>query len=106
MPDFTIKEGDLLPPIEATLSDRDGPINLTGATVELVAENDDRTTTITGAAAIVGDPTAGAVRYDPVAGETDVPGYYDLEFKVTKGGKPIHVPNDRYFRLLITPKLG
>lgn len=108
MADFTIKRGDNVPILEATLSDQDGPINLTGATVKLIMKGKGTAsgTTISGTCVIV-SAAAGTVSYSWLTGNTDVVGSYDLEFQITYSGGGIEtVPNDGYKSVEIVADLG
>jgi hypothetical protein len=94
-PDFTIVQGDLLPPWIVTLTDREGaPLDLRGATVTLrwftqafissgpisiVPLEHTRLATVL-------DPFAGLVRVDWQAGDTDEAGTFDADFRVTYPG--------------------
>lgn len=95
MADFTIKRGDTLPVIAATLADENGPIDLTGATVRFHLR-----TALTGeiavdGAATVTDADAGTVEYEWEAGDTAVDGDYRAEWEITfSGGATLTCPND------------
>jgi len=70
-------------PLEAILSDEDGPVNLTGSTVvfsmwdaEKAIKVDERPVTLVA-------PLVGSVKWPPVAAETDTVGTFRGEFQVT-----------------------
>jgi hypothetical protein len=93
---YEIKAGALDPPLEAQLTDKDGPIPLLGATVVMTIRQLDgrkvlvKTCTIT-------DAANGWVRYQWVAGDTNTVGLYRLEFSITWPGRgPRVVPNDSW----------
>ena len=101
MDTFSIKRNDTLPALQAILSDDNGPVDLTGATVLFTmaaASEDDcgnssstqpvakfkKACTVVGSQA-VGSPTRGMVRYEWGATDTDTAGYYVGEFEVNYG---------------------
>ncbi len=95
--DFVIKQGNLLPVIEATLTDADGAaVDLTGATVKLVMRLVDAdVATINASATPDPDQVAhkGVVRYVWQDGDTDVPGVYRAEWVGEFAAKPETFPN-------------
>ena len=86
-------EGDTAKPIEADLSDEDGPIVLLGAAIRFlmapVPESGKTVPVVVGVAvavnpnAVLGDPDLGKVRYQWADGDTDVPGVYRGQWEVT-----------------------
>lgn len=108
MPVFSIKAGDTKPWMSATLQDAHRrPIDLTGASIEFhmrpkVVGSDGELT----ADAEIVDELKGSVQYQWADGDTDVPGPYDAEFKITfPDGSVESVPNDSYIEVLILPLL-
>ncbi len=105
-PDFTTKQHDTWPPIEATLSDTNGALNLTGASVRLILK------TVAGAVAVdaacsILDPLGGVVRYQWVPTDTATVATYQGEFEITwSDGKITTVPNDEYFKVVIVADLA
>lgn len=82
--DFAIKKGALGPYLESVLTSAGVAQNLTGATITFSMEHENGSPKITNAAAsIVGDPTAGRVRYAWAGTDTDTPGWYRAEWHVT-----------------------
>jgi hypothetical protein len=112
---ITMKRGDLLPALAATLSNEAGVFNLTGATVDVLwrpaatgldaIEGTESTATAQRRTAAVVSEVAGTVSYAWVAGDTDTAGTFDLEFEITVGGKTLSFPNDGFIRLIIEPDL-
>lgn len=85
--DFTIRKGDLLPAIVATLyntvSGVDTIVDLTGATIEFVYRPLLGGSTVTRTAAIVGSPTLGKVTYVWITADTLVAGDFHAYWRVT-----------------------
>lgn len=99
---YPVKKGDLWPPVTGVASDRNGPINLAGATVRFRLKQRDGRKKVDGVGSIDGDPALGRVRYDWRAGDTDTPGHYHAEFKITlASGQPVTIPNEDYEDLVI-----
>lgn len=86
--------GDHLPALRRVLSDADGPIDLTGATVTFSMASRAGGAKVTKAAVTIDDPSAGSVSYAWAASDLDTPGSFDAEFEITFGsGKILTVPN-------------
>jgi len=107
--DFTIKRGDRLPKLRATLRDSLGALpNLTGATVKFIM-NDKSTgasTVADGACDVIGDPTLGVVEYAWALNDTRIASTYNGEFEVTYAdGKDETFPNAKFIVIKITPDL-
>lgn len=102
---FTIKQHDNYPDLVLTLSDQNGPINLTSATgVKLILKFG--TTSIIGAMTKT-DAANGVVTYTWGEGSTDLAGTYRGEVEITWAtGKIETVPNDAYFEVIIMADLG
>lgn len=101
MSTFTIKRGDTLPKISAVLSDKDGPVDLTGASVRLIVPP------IVDASATIVDADAGSVEYQWQAGDTETRGVYKAEFQVTfPSGDILTFPNDGFITVQIDSDLG
>lgn len=112
MADFDIKRGDTWPPLDAILSDQNGPINLTTASaVKLLfktvtgSTSYSRICTITSAA-------GGAVRYawtsaDASTGPTSVVNSFNVEWEITwSDGGITTVPNVGYKTVAVVADLG
>lgn len=107
MADFTLKQHDTWPPIEATLSDQHGPLDLTGATVKLILKTAGGSpTTVIGACTLV-SPSSGIVEYVWVVGDTATVNTYQGEFEITWPDSTVStVPNDSYFAVAVIADLG
>ena len=112
MADFTIKKGDLLPELEATLKDgSDTAIDLTGrggATVRFHMRATGTLTTKVDAAATIVTAASGEVKYTWVAADTDTAGTYFGEFEITwvTGSKLQRVPNDGHIEILVAENIA
>ena len=104
-PDLTLKQHDTYPPLRATLSASDGPIDLTTATqVKVILRTD--AVILTGVCTIENAPL-GVVRYDWAVGDLAVAGDYDGEFEITwNTGRIETVPNDDYILFRVKADLG
>lgn len=104
---FNIKQNDRLPSLSATLTTVDGTaVDLTGGTVKLLMRSKGGSVKVNSAAVIV-NPTSGAVRYDWGATDTDAVGTYQAEFEFTDGsGKKETFPNDGYLAVVITDDIA
>jgi hypothetical protein len=88
-------KGRLGPSLEDTIYIDDSPFNLTGYTVTFSMRLlDSGAVLVTGSATIV-DATTGQVRYDWVAGNTDVAGRYVFWWTLTTGGVSSDTPEQR-----------
>ena len=109
MADFTIKQGDRLPEIYATLADADGaPVDLTGASVRLhLASVSTGALTLDAAASVLNPPTAGGVRYSWQDADTAADDDLRGEFQVTfSDGRVETFPNDDYFSVSVVADLA
>lgn len=100
MADFTIKQHDRLPSIEAQLTEIDGsPLSagLAGATVAFIMKPQQGGTVKVNAPAVIEDQAACLVRYDWATGDTDTVGDYNAEWQVTfADGRKRTFPTDTY----------
>lgn len=106
MADFTIKQHDTYPPLEAVLSDQDGVINLTtAANVKLILK------AIAGSPIVltctIVTPAAGLVSYDWQTADTASVNQYQAEFQITwASGKITTVPNVGFYEIDVVADLG
>jgi hypothetical protein len=112
MSDITVKQGDLLPQVGATLTDTlaDGtttPAALTGTTLKFrMRLNSGGAMKVDATADVIDYPTA-TVRYVWQPGDTDVAGDYFWEFVALYPGTiPKTFPDNGYGTLTITPRLA
>ncbi len=107
---FTIKRGDTRPPLEITARDSTGAvINLTGQTgIQFVMKlrqhlgNAAVPKKVDAAGSVVGAETAGVIRYDWVAADTDEVGEYVGEFIYTdSAGEPRTIPNPAFITVRV-----
>ena len=113
--DWTMKVGDLLPILEVTCEDVNGPVDLsTAASARLLMHsketfNIDPTTSPKIDAAVTIDPdqvtNKGKVTYDWISGDTDTKGVYFAEVEVLYGTKPLTFPNGGYYIINIVEDL-
>jgi hypothetical protein len=107
--DLTIKQHDLFPALSVTLSDANGPVDLTAATAVKVIMHSG-VTTVTGTMTKAPNQTTtgkGQATYQWVSPDTSVVGTYDTEFEVTwPTALPETFPNDGYKSITIVADLG
>ena len=109
MADYTIKQNDTYPPLEAVLSDATGPIDLTTSTtitMILKATTGAVVPYLTKLCSIVNAP-GGRVRASWAPTDLDMAGTYNGEFEIIWDDSSVEtVPNSGYFSLEIEPDLG
>lgn len=108
--DFTIRKGDVLPAIAATLNNTvagvDTAADLTGATVQFIYKPRLGGTSVTRTATIVGAPTLGKVTYQWIAADTATAGEYNAYWRVTFSGGSIGTyPNGSYNLIKVSESL-
>lgn len=108
---FTIKRGDLLPPITiaATYSDNT-VIDLSTATspkfiMRSASAADLATPKVNATATIVSGP-AGTIRYSWLGTDTNTADTYTAEFEVTLGGKKLTIPSASKLLVVVKADLG
>jgi hypothetical protein len=108
---FTIRQGDRLPVFEVVLRDRNGPVDLTSATVKLHMVDALHRNVVLDVAALPAvdqsGPDRGRVFYEWAAGDTLASRELDAEFEITfLSGKVQTFPNEGYVRVRVTPQLA
>lgn len=107
MADIYVKRNDRKPIVESVLGDRNGPVNLTGATVKFIMQDPSSGAVKINTAATIVDAVAGSVSYSWVVGDTDTASTYRQEWEVTfVDGKKETFPNDDYNRVIVTEDLA
>ena len=106
-----IKQGDLFPDVEVVVKNEVGAVvDVTGATVLFYMRRarDPTSVKINGAAGAVVPPgTSGKIAYAWSGADTDTPGTYEGEFRVTIGGTdPFRVPTSGYIVIEVEPKVA
>lgn len=110
MADFTIKKGDLLPPLDAILKDANGKaVDLTAASggvkFSMIASDSD-TPKISCVTAGVPSAESGQVQYLWTGTDTDVVGKYFGEFEVDWGTKKQTFPNKGFITIEIVEDIA
>ena len=107
---FTLKQGAVGTVMEFTLTDADGPANLTGWTVTIIAKKGTSDPVIDGDACVMTDAAVGEGTYTFSTDSAAVPiGEYKLEFKATNGANVQYFPTNRtvpYGKLYVVASLG
>ena len=107
MADFTIKQGDTSPAIEATLKDNTGNVvNLTGASVRFHMATLGFSSKIDAAATIV-NASEGKVKYEWQSADTVTADSFIVEWEITYSDSSVETfPNDGYTRIKIERKVS
>lgn len=108
MSTFRVKRGDLLPEIQGTCLDDNGPVDLTNASSVrfLMGVAGSSTNKVAAAAAFVDRPN-GIVKYTWTGTDTDTVAEYDGEFEVTwPGTKPETFPNRGFIKVSVYQDRG
>ena len=99
----TIKKGDTKRKFTDTLTLGGLPVDLTGATVQLLFKSGQTGVVVSRTATVV-SAAAGTVEYQPIDADVAEAGAYLLLWKVTfPGSLYLHWPSDGYIRLNIEP---
>lgn len=106
MADFTIKQNDTWPPLDAVLSDSNGPLNLTGCSVKILAKNATGTASWSATCEITG-PVTGNVRHNWRASDTASKQTFNVEWEITWPNLTTStVPNKGYKTVEVVADLG
>jgi hypothetical protein len=92
MPTYpTVVQGNNRPVVRATLTHKDGTaLDLTGARIWFqMRKADDKLFTVNAEADISGDPTLGKVLYEFGRNDLNVPGTYDVQWKVVYANQDV-----------------
>lgn len=108
--DIEVKRNDRRPYLDSTLTDANGAVDLSGATVKFfMVDADDNTVidqTSTGSLVTIQSATAGTVRYQWAAADTSTGGRFRAEWQVTFGdGTQATFPNTEYLTVRILADL-
>lgn len=104
--EFTIKQGDTLPALNASLEDSSGnPVDLTGATILFRMRKVGAAALTVEAAAVIVSATGGTVRYNWQTGDTATPGSYEAEFRCTLPSGIETVPNANNIGIEVVPSV-
>jgi hypothetical protein len=102
-----MKQKDLLPQLQAQLTNGGVPVDLTTASsIKFMMSNAIVGVVVNAAAAVTGAPT-GLVAYTWISGDTDLTGTFQGEFAVTwPSGKEQTFPNDSYLTIKILAEIA
>ena len=108
MTTFTVKKGDRLPKLRATLLDSSGAaIDLTAASVQFrMRPRGGGALKVNAAASVVAPATSGVVEYAWGATDTDTEGNFEAEFAVTLAGLVQTVPASGFVLVSVEPLLS
>ena len=103
MPDFSIKQGDVLPVLSDTLTYSNGTaVNLTGSTVNFVMRSITAPLPSVNAAATIVTPASGTVSYTFTTTDTAVAGRYQATWIVASPGYQVQqFPTDGYLDIAV-----
>lgn len=105
-----IKQGDLFPPIDDIVKDEnDVVVDVTGATIQFSMREarEPSSVKISLANGSVVNGAQGKIRYQPAGTDTDTPGTYEAEFRVTPLiGNPMRVPTTGYITVVVEAKVA
>lgn len=104
--DIEIKRNDRRPYLDSTLTDANGAVDLSGATVKFFMVDSAGATVVsqtsTGTLVTIQSATAGTVRYAWAAADTSTAGTFKGEWQVTFGdGTQATFPNTEYLTIRI-----
>lgn len=105
--DYTVKQSDTLPLLQATLKDANGIIILTGATVKLKVRSVFDSVLKVNAACTIVNALLGTVSYQWLTADCDTAGEFYMEFEIVfNDGREVTCPNDGYLLLEVVAELG
>lgn len=108
--DFTIKQDDTLPEIQAVLLDSSTPaqpVQLVGCSVRFIMTNKATLAVQVDAEAEIVDASAGIVKYVWQPEDTSIAGTYNGEFEVEFSDSRLETfPNDKYIQIRVKQDLG
>lgn len=94
MANLTVKQYDTTPPVQATLSDTNGPINLTTASSVKIVMKGQVSATVINQSCTITDAANGDVEYVWQTGDTDIADTYVGEFAIHWSDSTVQkVPN-------------
>ena len=111
MADHTRKVNDTLPPLDATLSDADGPFDMTNYRPRFVMKSSGDVVIADGSTANgqvqALDTTAGRLRFNFSSSHVDTPGNYLAEFELsTPSTQRITFPSATHISIVLKPELS
>ena len=102
MADYTIKRGDTYPPLTVTLSDLNGPINLTAASAVHLEMKSTVGTLIASLGCVIASPAGGVIQRNWGTTETSMVDTWSMEWEILWAAGGIQtVPNDGIRQLLV-----
>ena len=110
MADHTRKVNDVLPPLDATLSDANGAFDFSGYTVRFVMRSSANTLIADGSTAndvTALDSTAGRVRFNFSSSHLETPGNYLAEFELkAPSSAKVTFPSASHISIVLKPELA
>lgn len=108
MADFTIKRGDTFPFLRAVLSDANGPVDLTGATVKVILKTPGLSgTVVVNDVCTITNAANGIVEYEWDPADTATVNTLDAEWQVTWADAEVTTfPNEGFKSVAITQDLA
>lgn len=103
MSDITVKRRDTHDIVFTVTDENDAPVDLTGATVRLLARRQGAAATVI-LGSSVSNPAAGEVTHS-LTGTLEI-GVYDVEVESTRNGDVVTAPNDGYFTVEVIEDLA
>lgn len=100
--DFYLRNGDTGPYYYAQITDKDGAVDLSGATVTFSMRSLTGTAKVTDQSVTISDAANGYIEYHWQAADTDWSTTFLAEFSVTLGGLEYTFPSKGSARVIIT----